>query len=30
MTIMSEKYEHICLDDYIQSGEGGMGLEQPV
>ena len=26
MTIMSEKYEHICLDDYIQSGEGGTAL----
>jgi hypothetical protein len=26
MTIMSEKYEHICLDDYIQSGEGGTAI----
>ena len=26
MTIMSEEYEHICLDDYIQSGEGGTAL----
>lgn len=26
VTIMSEKYEHICLDDYIQSGEGGTAL----
>ena len=26
VTIMSEEYEHICLDDYIQSGEGGTAL----